>query len=53
MRDILAEATKLCDLIAYGAICQTFFQGCYMTAEDMTMQALRKEVSELTLRLKG
>ena len=23
-----------------------------MTAEDMTMQALRKEVSELTLRLK-
>ena len=24
----------------------------YMTAEEMTMQALRKEVSELTLRLK-
>ena len=29
----------------------TGLQGCYMTAEDMTMQALRTEVSELTLRL--
>ena len=25
---------------------------CYMTTEEMTMQALRKQVSELTLRLK-
>ena len=25
---------------------------CYMTAEETTMQALRKQVSELTLRLK-
>ena len=27
-------------------------QGCSMTGDDMTMQALRKEVSEFTLRLK-
>ena len=35
----------LCDLLKV-------FEVCDMTAEDMTTQALREEVSELTLRLK-